>query len=112
MQLLVQMRDDARIQGFARKNNRRIAGQQLLQAEDQDRDEEQRRDDGRQTLNEIVAHGGFAFISLKITGLGDNCHKISVVPAKAGTQWRWTKDTGFPLGRSSKLRPAGSFSRE
>ena len=56
MQLLVQVRDDARIPVFARENDRRVSGQQLLQAENQDRDEEQSRKDGRQTLNEIVAH--------------------------------------------------------
>jgi hypothetical protein len=31
--------------------------------------------------------------------MGNGLGKIIVVPAKAGTQWRWSKDTGFPLSR-------------
>ena len=31
--------------------------------------------------------------------MSDSVHKTLVVPAKAGTQWRRTKDAGFPLSR-------------
>ncbi len=43
--LLAQVRDDARVAVLAGEHHRRIAGQQLLQPEDQDRDEQQRRQD-------------------------------------------------------------------
>src|ERR1700682_2129626 len=84
MQLLMQMCDDARIPVFSRQNDRRVAGKQLLQAEDQDRDEEQRREDGCQTLNEIGAHESFVFVSLKITGLGEQLPQDSRRPRESG----------------------------
>ena len=42
--------------GSTGEDERGVAGQQLLQAEDQNRDEEQRRDDRRYALNEVVEH--------------------------------------------------------
>ena len=54
--LLAQVRDHVRIALLARQHHRRIAGQQLLQPEDQHRDEEQRRDDRRERGGRGSAH--------------------------------------------------------
>src|SRR5450755_26279 len=62
VQLLVQMRDHARVPVLAREDDRRITGKQLLQAEDQDRNEEQRRNDGGETLNEVGAHETLVYV--------------------------------------------------
>ena len=56
VQRAAQVRDDGGIMVFAGEDQRRVPGQQLLQPENQDRDEEQRRDDRRQALDEEVEH--------------------------------------------------------
>ena len=57
MHLRAQVRDDVRIALLAGEHHRRIAGQQLLQPEDQHRHEQQRRDDRREAPDEEVQHG-------------------------------------------------------
>jgi hypothetical protein len=57
VQLLVQVGDDVRVALLAGEDDRRIAGQQLLQPEDQHRDEDQRRQDRRDALDEELDHG-------------------------------------------------------
>src|SRR5207253_5959579 len=56
VKLFVQMRNDGRIAVLTGKNHRGIAGQELLQPEDQERDEEERRNDRREALDEVVEH--------------------------------------------------------
>jgi hypothetical protein len=56
MILGVQIGDDLGVLVLAGERQRRVAGQELLQAEDQDRDEEQRRDDDRDAAQEIAQH--------------------------------------------------------
>src|SRR5438105_12761404 len=56
MELGTQERDHVRVAVLAGERDRRIAGKELLQPEDQDRDEEQRRDDQRQALQQVVQH--------------------------------------------------------
>jgi hypothetical protein len=56
VELGAQVRDGGRVALLARHRDRRIAGQQLLQSEDQDRDEEQRRQDRREAREEEAAH--------------------------------------------------------
>ena len=52
VQLLAQVRDDVGIAVLAGEHDSRIAGQELLQPEDQHRDEQQRRDDRREPPGE------------------------------------------------------------
>jgi hypothetical protein len=59
--------DDGGISLLAGHNQRRIARQQMLQREDQDRDEEQRRDQLNETLREEVQHGANCYFSFKPT---------------------------------------------
>jgi hypothetical protein len=59
MQFGAQIGDDGRILLLARKDLCRIAGQQLLQPEDQHRDEHQRRQQRREPFDEVLDHGDF-----------------------------------------------------
>ena len=59
--LLADLGDDLGIAFLAGHHQRRIAGQQLLQREDQDRHEEQRRDQLQDALGEEVQHGAARF---------------------------------------------------
>ena len=54
VQLLAQVRDDGRVAVLAGQHDRGIARQQLLQAEDQHRDEDERRDDRRDAADEVA----------------------------------------------------------
>src|SRR5467141_2635889 len=56
MELLVQMRDDRRIAVLACEDHCRVARQELLQAEDQHRYEEERRNDRREAMEQVVQH--------------------------------------------------------
>jgi hypothetical protein len=54
--LLAEVRDDVRIAVFAGEDDRGVARQQLLQAEDQHRHEDQCRDDRADAANEVGEH--------------------------------------------------------
>jgi hypothetical protein len=56
MEFFPEIADCFRIALLSRHRDRGIAGQQLLQPEDQDRDEEQRRDDLRQAAQQEAPH--------------------------------------------------------
>ena len=71
VQLLVQVGDDVRVALLAGEDHRRIAGQQLLQPEDQHRDEDQRRQDRRDALDEELDHASLIVRSADERGAHD-----------------------------------------
>ncbi len=94
VELFVQVRDHARVPVFAGEDERRVARQQLLQAEDQDRDEEKRWDNRGEAMDEIGAHGP----SVSVSALG----MVDVLETRQPTCSRHPRESGDPVAFAPK----------
>jgi hypothetical protein len=97
VQLGAQVRDHARVLLLAGEDLGRVARQQLLQTEDQHRDEDQRRDDLRQALEEELEHGG---ILARPRGVQGRFPPVEADPVDC-TDRRWLR--GDPCPSLSRL---------
>ncbi len=93
VELAAQVGDDVGVALLARHRDRRVPGQQLLQPEDQDRDEEERRDDRRQAPDEEARHRLPPPSPPSSPAAGSSrrapCGSRVTLFVKAHSQWRW-----------------------
>ena len=91
VELLPQVLDGFRVAVLAGEGDRRVAGKELLQPEDQDRDEEQRRDDLRQAPQQVLQHLNSFFKPCTRTMPSGTVRRPVSLALCAHSQLRWNR---------------------